>query len=70
MAASLIEPSIYGNSAAREVHHDRLGFSSAADLIALEPQDMRKSFGGLSDLAMRHLDSTLSKDALFVFNER
>ena len=47
-----------------------LGSAALRIYIALEPQDMRKSFGGLSDLAMGHLKETLSKDALFVFTNR
>jgi len=47
-----------------------LGSAALRIYIALEPQDMRKSFGGLSDLAMGHLKETLSKDALFVFTNK
>ena len=47
-----------------------LGNAALRIFVALEPQDMRKSFGGLSDLAIGHLNETLSKDALFVFTNK
>lgn len=47
-----------------------LGTGALRIYIALEPQDMRKSFGGLSDLAMNYLNETLAKDALFVFTNK
>ena len=47
-----------------------LGTASLKIYLALEPQDMRKSFGGLSDLAMGHLEEKLTKEALFVFTNK
>ena len=35
--------------------------------VALEPQDLRKSFQGLSELAEGHLKEKLRREALFVF---
>ena len=49
-----------------------IGVGSAAlkIYVALEPQDMRKSFQGLSELAEGHLGEKLCKEALFVFSNR
>jgi transposase len=47
-----------------------LGTASLKIYVALEPQDMRKSFQGLSELALVHLDGRLERDALFVFTNR
>ena len=38
--------------------------------IALEPQDMRKSFNGLSAVVLEHLKSELSHGALYVFTNK
>ena len=35
--------------------------------VALEPQDLRKSFQGLTELALGHLGERLTREALFVF---
>lgn len=47
-----------------------LGAASLKIFVALEPQDMRKSFQGLTELALQHLNEQLSRDALFVFTNR
>ena len=47
-----------------------LGTASLKIFVALEPQDMRKSFQGLSELALQHLNENLNRDALFVFTNR
>lgn len=47
-----------------------LGTASLKIYVALEPQDMRKSFNGLSGLALVHLGGRLERDALFVFTNR
>jgi len=47
-----------------------LGTASLKIYIALEPQDMRKSFNGLTELALVHLGGRLDRDALFVFTNR
>lgn len=47
-----------------------LGTASLKIFVALEPQDMRKSFQGLSELALVHLGGQLDRDALFVFTNR
>ena len=47
-----------------------LGTASLKIYVALEPQDMRKSFNGLSELALVHLGGRLDRDALFVFTNR
>ena len=47
-----------------------LGSASLKIYVALEPQDMRKSFNGLSELALVHLGGRLDRDALFVFTNR
>jgi len=47
-----------------------LGAASLKIYVALEPQDMRKSFQGLSELALVHLGGRLERDALFVFTNR
>ena len=47
-----------------------LGTASLKIYVALEPQDMRKSFNGLSELALVHLGGSLELDALFVFTNR
>lgn len=47
-----------------------LGSASLKIYVALEPQDMRKSFNGLSELALVHLGGRLERDALFVFTNR
>ena len=47
-----------------------LGASALKIYVALEPQDMRKSFQGLSELAEGHLEEKLSKEALFVFTNK
>ena len=47
-----------------------LGSAALKILVAIEPQDMRKSFQGLSELAMDYLDEKLSRQALFVFTNR
>lgn len=38
--------------------------------LAVEPCDMRKSFNGLSALALNHLEEKLVKEALFVFTNK
>ncbi|MFT5410027.1 MAG: transposase, partial [Verrucomicrobiales bacterium] len=47
-----------------------LGTASMKIYVALEPQDMRKSFQGLSELALVHLGGKLDRDALFLFTNR
>ena len=47
-----------------------LGTASLKIFVALEPQDMRKSFQGLTELALEHLNEKLSREALFVFTNR
>lgn len=47
-----------------------LGTASLKIYVALEPQDMRKSFNGLTELALVHLGGRLDRDALFVFTNR
>ena len=47
-----------------------LGTASLKIFVALEPQDMRKSFQGLTELALGHLGEQLERDALFVFTNR
>lgn len=47
-----------------------LGTASLKIYVALEPQDMRKSFNGLSELALVHLGGKLERDALFAFTNR
>lgn len=47
-----------------------LGSASLKIYVALEPQDMRKSFNGLSELALVHLGGRLDRDVLFVFTNR
>jgi transposase len=47
-----------------------LGAGALKIYVALEPQDMRKSFQGLSELALNHLGEQLSRDALFVFTNK
>jgi len=47
-----------------------LGTAALKIFVALEPQDMRKSFQGLSELALEHLGEQLSRDALFVFTNK
>jgi transposase len=47
-----------------------LGSSALKVFIALQPQDMRKSFQGLSELAMTHLEERLTREALFVFTNK
>jgi transposase len=45
-----------------------LGKAALKIFVALEPRDMRKSFNGLPDAAVRHLnDGKLGTDILFVF---
>jgi transposase len=45
-----------------------LGKAALKIFVAREPWDMRKSFNGLFDAAVRHLnDGTLGTDMLFVF---
>jgi len=45
-----------------------LGKAALKIFVALEPCDMRKSFNGLFDAAVRHLnDGKLGTDMLFVF---
>ena len=44
-----------------------LGTASLKVFLALDPCDLRKSFDGLSAIALGHLDETLSSQALFVF---
>jgi transposase len=38
--------------------------------LAVEPCDMRKSFNGLTALALNHLEEALVKEALFVFTNK
>jgi hypothetical protein len=45
-----------------------LGTASLKIYVALEPQDMRKSFQGLSELALVHLGGSLECDALFALS--
>lgn len=47
-----------------------LGAGALKIFVALEPQDMRKSFQGLSELAMEHLGEELTREALFVFTNK
>jgi transposase len=47
-----------------------LGAGGLKIFVALEPQDMRKSFQGLSELALEHLGEELSREALFVFTNK
>jgi transposase len=47
-----------------------LGTAALKIFVALEPQDMRKSFQGLTELALGHLDGKLCREALFVFTNR
>lgn len=47
-----------------------MGAAAMKIYVALEPQDMRKSFQGLSELAEGHLEEKLRKEALFVFTNR
>lgn len=47
-----------------------LGSGALKVFLALQPQDMRKSFQGLSELAMEHLDEKLTREALFVFTNK
>jgi transposase len=47
-----------------------LGAGALKVFVALEPQDMRKGFQGLSELALGHLGEELARDALFVFTNR
>ena len=47
-----------------------LGSAALKIFVALEPQDMRKSFQGLSELAMDYLDEKLCREVLFVFTNR
>ena len=47
-----------------------LGGASLKIFVALEPQDMRKSFQGLTELALGHLEERLRREALFVFTNK
>lgn len=49
-----------------------IGLASGAlkIFLALEPQDMRKSFQGLSELAVEHLGEELRRESLFVFTNK
>ena len=47
-----------------------LGAGALKIFVALEPQDMRKSFQGLSELALEHLGEQLSREALFVITNK
>ena len=48
-----------------------LTFSGALKVyLALEPQDMRKSFNGLSALVSEHLQQDLYGGALYIFTNR
>jgi len=47
-----------------------LGTAALKIYVALEPQDMRKSFQGLSELAHGHLQEKLVREALFVFTNK
>jgi transposase len=47
-----------------------LGTAALKIYVALEPQDMRKSFQGLGELALAHLGGKLERDSLFVFTNR
>lgn len=47
-----------------------IGAGALKIYVALEPQDMRKSFQGLSELAEGHLEEKLRREALFVFTNR
>ena len=38
--------------------------------LAVEPCDMRKSFNGLTEIALGHLEETLAREALFVFTNK
>ena len=44
-----------------------LGAGALKIFVALEPQDLRKSFQGLTELALGHLEERLTREALFVF---
>lgn len=47
-----------------------LGGASLKIFVALEPQDMRKSFQGLTELALEYLEERLRREALFVFTNK
>ena len=47
-----------------------IGTSALKIFVALEAQDLRKSFQGLTELALQHLSDNLSREALFVFTSR
>lgn len=47
-----------------------LGTAALKIFVALEPQDLRKSFQGLTELALGELEETLSREALFVFTNK
>ena len=47
-----------------------LGAGALKIFVALEPQDMRKSFQGLSELALEHLGEQLTREGLFVFTNK
>jgi transposase len=47
-----------------------LGSTALKIYVAMEAQDLRKSFQGLTEVALGHLAEQLSREALFVFSNR
>ena len=47
-----------------------LGAGALKIFVALEPQDLRKSFQGLSELVLGQLEESLNRETLFVFTNR
>ncbi len=47
-----------------------LGTAALRILLALEPQDLRKGFQGLAEVALSHLAEQLGRETLFVFTNR
>ena len=47
-----------------------IGSTALKIYVALEAQDLRKSFQGLTEIALGHLAEQLSREALFVFRNR
>ena len=44
-----------------------LGIAALRILVALEPQDLRKGFQGLAEVALAHMAEQLGRETLFVF---